>query len=83
MFKYAVDGLTLDPSGATPVAAAMAFTPAALICGYGMARAGSTLCNELRNATFAKVCQLLMLFDTWHRFDYAMPAGICQGVPGH
>lgn len=55
MFKYAVDGLTIDPSGGTAVGPALALTPAALIVGYGAARAGSALCNELRNATFAKV----------------------------
>ena len=54
MFKYAVDALTADPSGAAPLGAAMALTPAALIAGYGVARAGSAMCNELRNATFAK-----------------------------
>ncbi len=57
MFKYAVDGLTADPSGAAAVAAGpyLALTPAALIVAYGVARAGAALCNELRNATFAKV----------------------------
>lgn len=64
MFKYAVDGLTLDPTGATPVGAVVALTPAALIAGYGVARAGSALCNELRNATFAKVrCHASTKFD--------------------
>lgn len=57
MFKYAIDGLTLDPSGATAVGPMLALTPAALIAAYGAARAGSALCNELRNATFAKVVE--------------------------
>ncbi len=56
MFKYAVDALTADPSGA--VLAATPFfpvVPAAALLGYGAARATSSLCNELRNAVFAKV----------------------------
>jgi ATP-binding cassette, subfamily B (MDR/TAP), member 7 len=61
MFKYAVDGLTMDPSGGTALGPYIALTPAALIAGYGAARAGSALCNELRNATFAKV-----LLTCWH-----------------
>lgn len=75
MFKYAVDGLSLDPTGATPVAAAMALTPAALITTYGLTRAGSTLCNELRNATFAKVTQSTIrrvastVFQHLHQMD--------------
>ncbi|EIE21768.1 ATP-binding cassette transporter [Coccomyxa subellipsoidea C-169] len=58
MFKYAVDALTADPSGA--VLAATPFfpvIPAAALLGYGAARATSSLCNELRNAVFAKVAQ--------------------------
>ncbi len=55
IFKYAVDGLTMDPTGMTPVGTVVVLTPAMLIAGYGAARAGSALCNELRNATFAKV----------------------------
>lgn len=55
MFKYAVDGLTMDPTGATAVGPYLALTPAALIAGYGAARASAAMCNELRNATFAKV----------------------------
>lgn len=56
MFKYAIDALTHDPTGmtaaATPVAVVL---PATLLLGYGAARAGSAMCNELRNAVFAKV----------------------------
>lgn len=56
LFKYAIDGLTMDPSGATAVAAPMAqLVPATVLLGYGAARAGSALCNEVRNAIFAKV----------------------------
>ena len=61
MFKYAVDGLTMDPTGGTALGPYIALTPAALIAGYGAARAGSALFNELRNATFAKVHQY-----PWH-----------------
>ena len=60
VFKYTVDALAADPSGATPAAllgGALVLTPAALLVGYGAARASSTLCNELRNAVFAKVTQ--------------------------
>ena len=54
---HAVDALTADPSGLTPAAMAgvLALTPAALVVGYGLARAGASFCNELRNAVFAKV----------------------------
>lgn len=56
LFKYAIDGLTMDPSGATAVAVPMTqLIPATLLLGYGAARAGSALCNEVRNAIFAKV----------------------------
>ena len=57
MFKYAVDALSLDQSGATAanVAGLVCLTPPALLVGYGAARIGSSLCNELRNSVFAKV----------------------------
>lgn len=55
MFKYAVDALTADPSGAVLAATPlMHMVPAAALLGYGAARATSSLCNELRNAVFAK-----------------------------
>ncbi|DBB05104.1 TPA: ABC transporter B member 25, variant 2 [Trebouxia sp. C0006] len=58
MFKYAVDILTADPTGATAAATPLVtLMPATLLLGYGAARAGSALCNELRNAVFAKVVQ--------------------------
>lgn len=31
-----------------------AATPAVLVLGYGLARAGASACNEMRNAVFAK-----------------------------
>ena len=56
MFKYAVDALTADPSGATAATTPLlVLMPATLLLGYGAARAGSALFNELRNAVFAKV----------------------------
>ena len=61
LFKYAIDGLTGDPSGAT--AADMPLwevLPATLLLGYGAARAGSALCNEARNFVFAKVSSCIV-----------------------
>jgi ATP-binding cassette subfamily B (MDR/TAP) protein 7 len=56
-FKHAVDALTMDPSGATPVSmmGLLALTPPTLLAGYGMARAGAAFCGEMRNLVFAKV----------------------------
>lgn len=55
-FKWAIDGMSADPSGATPVAAALlVLTPPAMLIMYGVARASAAFCNELRNAVFAKV----------------------------
>ena len=45
-------GLTLD----TPQQTILTFV-IALLVGYGIARAGASACNELRNAIFAKVAQ--------------------------
>ncbi|GBL99978.1 ATP-binding cassette sub-family B member 7, mitochondrial [Araneus ventricosus] len=58
LFKYTIDylnshtgmALNLETAPATIVTVATA-----LIIGYGMARAGASLFNELRNAVFAKV----------------------------
>lgn len=56
LFKYAVDALTADPTGATAASVPLlTLMPATLLLGYGAARAGSALFNELRNAVFAKV----------------------------
>lgn len=55
-FKYAIDALTADPSGATAASVPMmTLLPTTLLLGYGAARAGGALCNEARNAVFAKV----------------------------
>jgi len=84
LFKHAIDGLAVSAAGtatgpaalaALPLGAAVALTPAAMLVGYGMARTGATLCNELRNATFAKVAQgairgvALRVFEHLHRLD--------------
>ena len=56
MFKWAVDGLTQDPTGSTPVmAGVLCLTPPALLMMYGVTRAVAAGCNELRNAVFANV----------------------------
>lgn len=55
-FKWAIDGLSADPTGSLPVAGAIiALTPPAMLIMYGVARASAAFCNELRNAVFAKV----------------------------
>jgi ABC transporter ATM len=56
-FKLAVDALTLDPTGATPVTmlGVLALAPPAALAGYGIARAGASFCSEMRNLVFAKV----------------------------
>lgn len=55
-FKYAVDALTLDSTGATAATMPLVtLLPSTLLLGYGAARAGAALCNEARNAVFAKV----------------------------
>ena len=62
MFKYAVDILTADPTGATAATTPLvALMPATLLIGYGAARAGSALFNELRNAVFAKASLPLLI----------------------
>ena len=54
-FKYAVDALTMDSTGATATAMPLiTLLPATVLLGYGAARAGAALCNEARNAVFAK-----------------------------
>eukprot|EP00249_Psilotum_nudum_P019399 c27231_g1_i1 orf=391-2952(+) len=58
LFKYAVDGLSSTGAATSdPMLIAAFATPAAVLVGYGIARAGASLCNELRNAVFAKVAQ--------------------------
>ncbi|CAB3995971.1 ATP-binding cassette sub-family B member 7, mitochondrial [Paramuricea clavata] len=57
LFKYAVDHLNnAAPLMDTVAGSAMTLTTA-LLLGYGAARAGASLFNELRNAVFAKVAQ--------------------------
>ena len=66
LLKYTIDSLTADPTALTPatVAGVLALTPPALIAGYGVARAGATLCNELRNAVFAQASNAPMSLHT-------------------
>jgi hypothetical protein len=67
--------MTADPTGLTPatVAGVFALTPPALIVGYGVARAGASLCNEARNAVFAQArwaalcASLLVSYNAWGR----------------
>nr|DAD43097.1 TPA_asm: hypothetical protein HUJ06_001327 [Nelumbo nucifera] len=64
LFKLAVDWLT-NATGAggalssfmtaNSTVVALFATPAAVLVGYGIARAGASACNELRNAVFSKV----------------------------
>ena len=59
MFKHVVDALNVDPTGLTPatIGTVVALTPPMLVVGYGVSRIGASLCNEMRNAVFAKVTQ--------------------------
>ncbi|KAJ8649880.1 hypothetical protein MRB53_002903 [Persea americana] len=64
LFKLAVDWLsTVTGAGntltsftaANSTLLAVFVSPAAVLVGYGIARAGASACNELRNAVFSKV----------------------------
>ncbi|ONK55386.1 uncharacterized protein A4U43_UnF4030 [Asparagus officinalis] len=64
LFKLAVDWLSAVTGSSTTFASftdnnstllALFVSPAAVLVGYGIARAGSSACNELRNAVFSKV----------------------------
>lgn len=64
LFKLAVDWLSAFTGSASALASftdnnsallALFVSPAAVLIGYGIARAGSSACNELRNAVFSKV----------------------------
>ncbi|KAK9279084.1 hypothetical protein L1049_012759 [Liquidambar formosana] len=64
LFKLAVDWLTTATGNASALASfttanstilAFFFTPAAVLVGYGIARAGASAFNELRTAVFSKV----------------------------
>lgn len=59
IFKHVVDALSEDPTGLTPatIGTVVALTPPMLVVGYGVSRIGASLCNEMRNAVFAKVTQ--------------------------
>ncbi|XP_002165906.2 iron-sulfur clusters transporter ABCB7, mitochondrial [Hydra vulgaris] len=57
LFKYAIDSLNDSPLVINDVETAVVSTVTAMILGYGAARTGSCLFNELRNAVFAQVTQ--------------------------
>ncbi|XP_022100448.1 ATP-binding cassette sub-family B member 7, mitochondrial-like [Acanthaster planci] len=59
LFKYAVDHLNDHQAAADAMASGgqAATVATALLIGYGAARAGASLFNEMRNAVFAKVAQ--------------------------
>ena len=88
-FKYAVDALAADPSGATLCASPLLpMLPATMLAAYGVARIASSACNELRSAVFAKVgfrqhaqrLRLHLAEHTWHvRTAVALPIG-AQGL---
>lgn len=88
LFKYTIDALTNDPTGTTAatIAGMASFTPAALILGYGAARAGASLCNEARNAVFARVTQRAIrsvanrVFVHLHGLDLAFHLGRQTGA---
>lgn len=56
-FKYAVDYYNKLPALSSSPEATIITVGTALILGYGAARLGASLFNELRNAVFAKVAQ--------------------------
>ena len=82
MFKYAVDILTADPTGATAATTPLlAVMPATLLIGYGAARAGSALFNELRNAVFAKVCHIMSCYAVGlHWLDSGLRGGVAHAL---
>ncbi|KAJ4978846.1 hypothetical protein NE237_009626 [Protea cynaroides] len=64
LFKLAVDWLSTETGTGSELASlatanstlfALFASPAAVMIGYGIARAGASACNELRNAVFSKV----------------------------
>ncbi|GBG67738.1 hypothetical protein CBR_g866 [Chara braunii] len=85
LFKYAVDMLSasLGASGATAASALSTYPvlstalggPVFMLIGYGIARAGASSFNELRNAVFSKVAQgtirhvALKVFKHLHDLD--------------
>ncbi len=74
LFKYAIDALTADPTGHMLAEMPMIqLLPATVLLGYGAARAGSSLCNELRNAVFAKV--ISSSYSTWHQASDVASSG--------
>lgn len=84
LFKYAVDNLTTFTMSSPEVAV---FTTVYLtIVGYGLARVSASLCNELRDAVFAKVAQRSIrdiarnLFSHLHSLDMRFHMGRQTGA---
>ncbi|XP_076818957.1 iron-sulfur clusters transporter ABCB7, mitochondrial-like [Clavelina lepadiformis] len=75
MFKYVIDNLSGIGLNADTAGNAVFTTTLCLILGYGGARAGAALFNELRDAVFAKVAQRSIrniaknLFQHLHSLD--------------
>eukprot|EP00112_Aurelia_sp_Birch-Aquarium-sp1_P012007 Seg2521.2 transcript_id=Seg2521.2/GoldUCD/mRNA.D3Y31 product="ATP-binding cassette sub-family B member 7 mitochondrial" protein_id=Seg2521.2/GoldUCD/D3Y31 len=57
IFKYLIDYLNSTPLVIADAETAAVSMATVLVLGYGSARAGASLFNELRNAVFAKVAQ--------------------------
>ncbi|XP_077977686.1 iron-sulfur clusters transporter ABCB7, mitochondrial-like [Glandiceps talaboti] len=59
IFKHAIDYLNTTPAevAATSTTGGVVTVATAMVIGYGAARAGTSFCNELRNAVFGKVAQ--------------------------
>nr|AHK05636.1 ATP-binding cassette transporter sub-family B member 7 [Tigriopus japonicus] len=89
VFKHAIDHLNAITNGALNLDTAegtITTVALALILGYGMARAGSSFCNEMRNAVFAKVAQHSIrkiaqnVFKHLHRLDLQYHLGRRTGA---
>ena len=65
IFKHVVDALSEGPTGLTPatIGTVVALTPPMLVVSYGVSRIGASLCNEMRNAVFAKVISGMDVVD--------------------
>eukprot|EP01080_Neovahlkampfia_damariscottae_P001624 gene1624-12749_t len=74
IFKSVID-IFSSPIAELSIGSALVVGPISLIVAYGIARAGASLCSELRNAVFAKVAQssissmALKVFDHLHNLD--------------
>eukprot|EP00742_Colponemidia_sp_Colp-10_P007986 GILJ01008618.1.p1 GENE.GILJ01008618.1~~GILJ01008618.1.p1 ORF type:complete len:697 (+),score=108.01 GILJ01008618.1:50-2140(+) len=69
LFKWAVDALSPENLTATDAIAAM---PLTMLFGYGIARAGASAFQELRNAVFSKVAQNAIRRVARNTFDHLL-----------